>query len=107
MTLDPIGPSRLSSRIAWRGHIDHRSRGDLRPDLCRISGSVQLGDADTGSKRGRLRRRAQVGDVGFERADVIAVLLHGSVKAGEMSRDRAWSYVNRTVDRAFEFVAIS
>jgi hypothetical protein len=45
--------------------------------------------------------------LGFERADVIAVLLHGSVKAGEMHRGRALSYVNRTVDRAFGFVAIS
>ncbi len=45
--------------------------------------------------------------LGFERADVIAVLLHGSVKAGEMHRDQASSYVNRTVDRAFGFVAIS
>ncbi len=43
----------------------------------------------------------------FERADVIAVLLHGSVKSGEMNRDRASSYVNRTVDGAFGFVAIS
>lgn len=45
--------------------------------------------------------------LGFERADVIAVVLHGSTKAGEMNRDRALSYVNRTVDRAFGFVAIS
>ncbi len=45
--------------------------------------------------------------LGFERADVIAVLLHGSAKAGGMNQDRASSYVNRTVDRAFGFVAIS
>ena len=45
--------------------------------------------------------------LGFEWADVIAVLLHGSAKAGEMNRDRASSYVNRTVDRAFGFVFIS
>ena len=42
--------------------------------------------------------------LGFERADVIAVLLHGSTKAGEIKRDRALSYVNRTVDRAFGWV---
>ena len=41
--------------------------------------------------------------LGFERRDVITVVLHGSVKAGEMNRDRVSSYVNRTVDRAFEF----
>ncbi len=45
--------------------------------------------------------------LGFEWADVIAVLLHGSAKAGEMNRDRASSYVNRTVDRAFGVVVIS
>ena len=45
--------------------------------------------------------------LGFERRDVFAVLLHGSLKAGEMNQDRASSYVNRTVDRAFGFVAIS
>jgi len=45
--------------------------------------------------------------LGFVRVDVIAVLLHGSVKAGEMNRDRAMYYVNRTVDRAFGFVVIS
>ncbi len=44
--------------------------------------------------------------LGFERADVIAVLLHGRAKVGEMNQYRASSYVNRTADRAFEFVAI-
>ncbi len=54
-----------------------------------------------------LRRGAQLGDAGFERADVITVLLHGSAKTGELNRVRALSYVNRTVDRAFGVVAIS
>ena len=43
--------------------------------------------------------------LGFERADVITVLLHGSAKADEMNQDRASSYVNRTVDQAFGFAA--
>ncbi len=45
--------------------------------------------------------------LGFERADVIAVVLYGSVKAGEMNWDRALSYVVRTVGRVVSFPAAS
>ena len=39
--------------------------------------------------------------LGFERADVIAVLLNGSVKAGEMNRDRASSWsIGRWIGRS-------
>ena len=72
----------LAERFNWAMPIQDRSRADFA-----VVGNLAL--------------------LGFESADVIAVLLHGSVKAGEMNRDRASSYVNRTVDRAFGFVAIS
>ncbi len=74
--------AKLAERFNWPTAIQDRSRADFA-----VARNLVM--------------------LGFERADVIAVVLYGSVKAGEMNWDRALSYVVRTVGRAFGFVAIS